>query len=582
MVGNKNNIHQQNKIQKEEIASVFRPMYNASSIILFESFILNIFKITIPLFIFFTIDIFLNTKNTEFLIYGFISCITITLLQYIISRLRSKKINTLEKQIDENIFKHILDKLFSLSNAKIENRPDSFWLSLFDDIDTIKNTLTSSFLTTIIDIIFIAIAIGICIMISKDLFPIIILLFSILGLATFIFYQKIFAFSGKEKISIQTRNTLIMSSIKNISAVKSLPLKEKIKKSWEDYQAHINSKMFQKYSSLDQLKDFSQLLSSFLIITLIYILGINILNGKIEIGTSILIIFLTIAAFDTISKLISYFPEYLKFTYASERLNMILTHNTDKDKNMVITKPLNAVLKTESLYISDKRGKPIINDLDMHLYPGKIYIIKGRLSSSESLFLKAFAGIYKPESGSVLLDNYNVNNISLTSISNFIRYMSDPVIFYGTLKENITCFYNSKIQPHHLLTFNNIISTLSIGNIADNLPHDYNTIIDNNHDNLSPEELQIINLARNLIGNPSLILLDNPFTNLSSEIRNNLIKLLSEVAKDKIVIINSSTYDSDIPNADVLLIKNGSITIEENKFIDRTTSKRSLFRKVKF
>ena len=49
-----------------------------------------------------------------------------------------------------------------------------------------------------------------------------------------------------------------------------------------------------------------------------------------------------------------------------------------------------------------------------------------------------------------------------------------------------------------------------------------------------------------------------------------------------IIIINSSTYDSDIPNADVLLIKNGSITIEENKFIDRTTSKRSLFRKVKF
>ncbi len=198
------------------------------------------------------------------------------------------------------------------------------------------------------------------------------------------------------------------------------------------------------------------------------------------------------------------------------------------------------------------------------------------------MILKSFAGIYSPESGEIKIDKYNVNNIAMNSISNHIRYLgTEPVIFYGTLKENITCFYDAKIMSHPLLTFESLLSVFNIKNISENLPHGYNTIIDNNHENLSSEEIKIINIVRTLIGSPSMILIENPFMNLSSENRKKLTDLLVEISKEKLVVITSSNFDSDILDAHTITIKNGEIEIKENEFINKENPKRrSLFRKV--
>ncbi|MDR2933756.1 MAG: ATP-binding cassette domain-containing protein, partial [Rickettsiales bacterium] len=398
----------------------------------------------------------------------------------------------------------------------------------------------------------------------------------------YIFYRKIFDISAKEKSAISTRNNLIITSIKNISSVKSSVLKDKIKSGWEDYQKNIDLKTTQKFILMDTLKDTSKLLSALLILGLIYFFAINIVSNKIGIGESISIILLMIISFNLIEKIIVSYPDYLKFTYAADRLNNILSQNIDTEKNVIINSSINPILKTKSVFISDKRGTPIINNLDMELHPGTLYIIKGKSTSISSFILKSLAGIYSPESGEIKIDKYNINNIAMESISNNIRYLStEPIIFYGTLKENITCFYNAKITSHPLLTFEKLLSIFNIKNISENLPQGYNTVIDNNHENLSSEEIKIINIVRTLIGNPSMILIENPFVNLSNENRKNLIDLLTQISKEKLVIITSSNFDSDIKSAHTIAIKNGEIEIKENEFINKEISKRrSLFRKI--
>ena len=108
----------------------------------------------------------------------------------------------------------------------------------------------------------------------------------------------------------------------------------------------------------------------------------------------------------------------------------------------------------------------------------------------------------------------------------------------------------------------------------------YNTIIDNNVDILSHEEIKLVNIIRTIIGNPSVILLDNPFSNLSHENRQQLINLLVKISKEKLIIITSSNYDSYINDSHMVFIKNGEIEIKENEFVVNNQKRRSLFRRI--
>ncbi len=310
-------------------------------------------------------------------------------------------------------------------------------------------------------------------------------------------------------------------------------------------------------------------------------MGNGVVDNKISIGEGIFIIFTVMALFNLFNSIISSYPDYLRFNRSVSRLNNLLLQISHNKQNTNIKGPITSVLKTESIFVSDNRGGTIINNLDMELHPGTLYIIKCKSPSLSSIVLKCLAGLYPIENGNIMISGYNIDKININAISNYVRYINDiPVLFYGSIKENITCFYDKNLQSDNLLKLEYLLSVFHLDSTLENLPQGYNTIIDNNSTILSSEEIKLINIIRGLIGNPSIILLDNPFTSLSSDNRQKLIELLINISKKKLVIITSSSYDSYIDNSHIIQIKDGEVEIKENDLVKNNHNKRSLFKRL--
>jgi len=564
-----------------EKSKILEPVFSKSWILSIISFLINIFNIIIPIFTFFTFDIFFKTKNSNFLNKILIICLLVIIINYILHNIRWKIINTLKSLIDDQIFNNLMDKLFSLPNSKAETKQESFWLSLFNDIDVMKGTINAGLFSKQSDMLFIAISIGIISGLFPHLAHIVIPTLFIYLLVIYFFYKKVFSVSEKENISISTRTSLIVSSIKNLSSIKSGILKDKIKSSWKDYQKNVDFKLSQTQSLMHNFICIFNVLSSCCLVLLIYFMGNGVVDNKISIGEGIFIIFTVMALFNLFNSIISSYPDYLRFNRSVSRLNNLLLQISHNKQNTNIKGPITSVLKTESIFVSDNRGGTIINNLDMELHPGTLYIIKCKSPSLSSIVLKCLAGLYPIENGNIMISGYNIDKININAISNYVRYINDiPVLFYGSIKENITCFYDKNLQSDNLLKLEYLLSVFHLDSTLENLPQGYNTIIDNNSTILSSEEIKLINIIRGLIGNPSIILLDNPFTSLSSDNRQKLIELLINISKKKLVIITSSSYDSYIDNSHIIQIKDGEVEIKENDLVKNNHNKRSLFKRL--
>ena len=564
-----------------EKSKILEPVFSKSWILSIISFLINIFNIIIPIFTFFTFDIFFKTKNSNFLNKILIICLLVIIINYILHNIRWKIINTLKSLIDDQIFNNLMDKLFCLPNSKAETNQESFWLSLFNDIDVMKGTINAGLFSKQSDILFIAISIGIISGLFSHLAHIVKPTLFIYLLVIYFFYKKVFSVSEKENISISTRTSLIVSSIKNLSSIKSGILKDKIKSSWKDYQKNVDFKLSQTQSLMHNFICIFNVLSSCFLVLLIYFMGNGIVDNKISIGEGIFIIFTVVALFNLFNSIISSYPDYLRFNRSVSRLNNLLLQISHNKQNTNIKGPITSVLKTESIFVSDNRGGTIINNLDMELHPGTLYIIKCKSPSLSSIVLKCLAGLYPIENGNIMISGYNIDKININAISNYVRYINDiPVLFYGSIKENITCFYDKNLQSDNLLKLEYLLSVFHLDSTLENLPQGYNTIIDNNSTILSSEEIKLINIIRGLIGNPSIILLDNPFTSLSSDNRQKLIELLINISKKRLVIITSSSYDSYIDNSHIIQIKDGEVEIKENDLVKNNHNKRSLFKRL--
>lgn len=567
---------------KSDNENLLMPVYNKSALLSVISVFVNIFNLTIPLFIFFVLDLFYKTKNNNLLNIIFILGIFVTILNYWMYNLRYNITLKMKKVLDYQVFNNLMDVLFSVPNATVEMKQDGFWLSLFNDIDILKNTIKPEFFTKNIDISFVAITVGLITGLSFDIAKVMLPVTGLYLLIIYFFYKKMFSISSKENIAISTRNNLIASSIKNLSSVKSSVLKDKIKSSWKDYQSNIDYRLLYKQSLINNFDNVINTVSVVCMLVLTYVLAHDVVNNKLEIAEFVFILFSVFIAFNLINKIVSIYPNYQKFNRSANRLTeLFLQISQIQSKSIDMIYPVNPILKSKSIFISDNHGNPIINDLDMELHPGTLYIVKGKNPSVSSIMLKCFAGLYPVENGNIFISEYNLKDVNVRSIANYVRYLEeDPVLFYGSIKENMTCFYNYSTKEYPLLKLENLISIFHMDSVVENLPQGYNTIIDNNVDILSHEEIKLVNIIRTIIGNPSVILLDNPFSNLSHENRQQLINLLVKISKEKLIIITSSNYDSYINDSHMVFIKNGEIEIKENEFVVNNQKHRSLFRRI--
>ena len=279
-------------------------------------------------------------------------------------------------------------------------------------------------------------------------------------------------------------------------------------------------------------------------------------------GGMIAILLLFSQSFYLINSFMKYLPQYFKFINSTERLAQVMAEQVDAIKTEVIEDITHGNIELKNFTLEDNRKNVILKDVNFTFKDGLLYVLRAKNTFDGTLFLKSLFGGYEWEGGEILFDRYNVANLKMESLKDFIHYAGEnSFVIEGTVKENLNCLLSKNSADNNFAGFvdyKQASKLLGFDEVVERLPNGYNTIIDNKTELMSPEELKLLSVVRVFVGNPRVILLDQPFLGLGKKYKENLMKLLADVANDKIVVV--STQEKELSKRVVLSIEDEKIT----------------------
>lgn len=234
---------------------------------------------------------------------------------------------------------------------------------------------------------------------------------------------------------------------------------------------------------------------------------------------------------------------------AMHRLRVLLAALGQEPEPMELPRPVGA-LEAANLILRTGRGDSLIlAGVSLGLAPGKALAVIGPSGAGKSSLIRVLAGLWVPSAGHVRLDGVDMTTVARETIGPHIGYVPQDVeLFAATVGENIARM--GKVNPSKVVAAGR---AAGIHEMILALPHGYDTRIEPVGGVLSPGQRQRIALARALYGNPKLLLLDEPNSNLDNAGEQALSDAI-EALKGKVTVVMVTHRTNLVKHADKMLV----------------------------
>ena len=294
------------------------------------------------------------------------------------------------------------------------------------------------------------------------------------------------------------------------------------------------------------------------ILILIFMGSNMVLEKKITIGNfSSLMVYLTMLSWPVVAMGLA--VDYLKRGTASvTRIQEVMSELEEDDES--ILKNINNIKKIEFRNVNFSYNDSVgLKDFSFKIEKGSNLGITGRTGSGKSTLLSLILKSNKAKN--IYINDIEINLINKSSIRLEILYVpQDPVIFSGTLKQNVSFFENNIDEEK-------VIKCLEISNFLKdlkNMPNGLDSIIGERGLSLSGGQRQRLSLARALYQNPEVLMLDDTLSSLDVETELSILRNLKKYFANKILIVVSSRISTIYSFENILVLDNGKIVQSGN------------------
>ena len=247
---------------------------------------------------------------------------------------------------------------------------------------------------------------------------------------------------------------------------------------------------------------------------------------------------------------------------SADRAFMLLDEPIEKDdtNNSIDINTFNDSIIFEKINFkySDSK-KLVLNDINLKINKGEKIAFVGISGGGKSTLIDLIPRFHNPISGTIKIDNNDIKNISIKSLRSIMGIVTQDTILFNTTISNNIAYGLKNISIDKII---NAAKEANAHSFIKKLPNGYDTMLNEKGFNLSGGQRQRISIARALLKNPQIIILDEATSNLDTESENKVKKAFSKLMNDKTVIIIAHRL-STINEVDrIFVIKEGKI-IEE-------------------
>jgi len=289
----------------------------------------------------------------------------------------------------------------------------------------------------------------------------------------------------------------------------------------------------------DTFSNLGQTLTMLTTIALVTTGALAIIDLQLTIGALIASTMLGNRVIGPFNQLVGNWRNYANCRQALKRLDAVFALAEDRtERSIRLNRPEGRLtLEVVSFGYQDDHP-PVIDNLSMEVKPPGMLGVVGRNGCGKTTLLKMMQGLYAPTSGRVLLDGGDTSQFSRHDLANWIGYVpQECFLFAGTIRENIAI-------THPEASDDEIVKAATLAGVHEyviDLPDGYGTEIGEAGSRLSGGQRQRIAIARALLPDPPILLLDEVSGNLDMQAEIALRDTLSELARDHTIVIVTHT-----------------------------------------
>lgn len=505
--------------------------------VLLASFFIQLFALITPLFFQVIIDKVLVHRGLSTLDVLALGLLVISLFDVVLNGLRtylfSHTTNRVDVVLGSSLFRHLLH----LPIAFFQSRQVGTTVARVRELETIRNFITGSGLTLVIDLFFTTIFFTVMYYYSP------LLCWVVMGSIPFyvvlsLFITPILKKRLEEKFQRGAENqAFLVESISGVETLKAMAVEPQMQRKWEEQLAGYVSASFRSQNLGNVAGQVAQFINKVVTIMILWFGARLVIKGDLSVGQLIAFNMLAGRVSAPILRLVQLWQDFQQARISMQRLGDILNTPAEPghNPNRTTLPQLSGQVQFENVsfrYHPDQ--SQVLNNISFTVKPGEVIGIVGRSGSGKSTLTKLVQRFYVPESGRTLIDGVDLSLIQPAWLRRQIGVvLQENYLFNRSVKENIA-LSDPGISVERVIQ---VAKLVGAHEFIVELPEGYDTKIEEQGRNLSGGQKQRIAIARALLTNPKILIFDEATSALDYESESILQSRMKQICQNRTVFI---------------------------------------------
>ena len=504
--------------------------------VLWAALLINVFALAFPMFSMNVYDRVVPNNAVETLWALAIGVFLVLSADLFMRLMRSHFVDEASARIDVQISARLMEKVLGL---RLEHRPESVgsFAANLRGFEQVRDFIASSTVTALIDLPFALLFVGVMAWISPWLVLPVVAAFLLILLVGWVLQNRLHDLSQTTYQAGALRNATLIESLTGIETIKSQGAEGVIQAKWESANAFL-ARATVKMRSLSSGAMYGTNYLTQLVSVAIILIGVHLISQReLTMGALIALTMLSSRALAPAGQIVGLLMQYQGARTAMESLNGIMEKPVERPlgSSFVQRPKLTGDIEFRNVkFAYPNRTDAALDGLSFKISAGEKVALIGRVGSGKSTIQRLIMGLYQPTDGAVLLDGIDLRQLDPADVRRNLGCVSqDVMLFYGSLRDNVMLGMPYADDSAVVAA----ADVAGLNEFVNRHPKGFDLQVGERGESLSGGQRQSVGLARAVLHNAPILLLDEPTSAMDFSSEAQITNKVSAFAQDKTVVL---------------------------------------------